>query len=140
MGGPGDRREVVGALDLTLGDAGGVQELALDLGQGSRIVAEELDGLVASVRRGGSLGHGHAAAPFSQTSRVAFSCSMPMGLVMKPSMPTSRLFCSSPSSVLAVTARIGVRGRCSAASLARMRRANSKPSIGGICRSARTQS
>ena len=115
MGGAGDGGEVVGALDLALGGAGGVEELALDLGQGAR----DRRRTARRACRGRRLGRrlGHAAAPFSQTSRVALSCSMPIGLVMNPSMPTARLFCSCSSSVLAVTARIGVRGRRSAASL-----------------------
>ena len=49
VGGAGDGGEVVGVLDLALGVARGVEELALDLGQGGGIVAEQLDELVAVV-------------------------------------------------------------------------------------------
>src|SRR5260370_19671900 len=122
MGGAGDDGEIVGAVDLTLGDAGSVQELALDLGQGRRIVAEQFDELAAIVCRG------HAGA-FSQTLRVALSCSMPIGLVINPSIPPARLFFSCSSCVLAVTARMGVPAPRAPASLSRMRLANSKPSM-----------
>src|SRR5258708_14377592 len=112
--------EVVGFLDLALRRSGRLEELALDLGQGGWIVAEQLDELVAVISLRGVC-FDHAAVSFSQTSRVALSCSMPIGLVMKPSMPAARLFCSCSSSALAVTARMGVRARPSAASALRIR-------------------
>src|SRR5262249_46382112 len=127
-----DDREIIAVVDLTLGDARRIHELPLDLGQHRGIVAEQFDQAIAVV----GLAHG---TPFSQPSSVALSCSMPIGLVMKPSMPADRLFCSCSSRVLAVTARMGVRSRPSAASLARMHRASSKPSMPGICKSARTR-
>ena len=40
MGRARDGGEVIGFLDLALRRAGGLEELALDLGQGGRIVAE----------------------------------------------------------------------------------------------------
>src|ERR1044072_3140383 len=107
MGGARDRDEIVGALDFVGNVASGVQKFALDLGQRPRIVAEQFYELVAVAGLGRLLVHG---APFSQTSRLARNCSMPIGLMMKPSMPTARLLCCWSSSVLAVPARIGVRG------------------------------
>src|SRR5258708_32008587 len=121
MGRARDGDEVVGFLDLALRRAGGLEELALDLGQGGWIVAEELDELVAIISLRGVC-FDHAAVSFSQTSRVALSCSMPIGLVMKPSMPAARLFCSCSSSALAVTARNGLAARRSGPSLSPNRR------------------
>src|SRR5947208_12550490 len=93
MRGARDRFEVVGIADLPLRLARGFDELALDLGQGLGIVAEQLDQPVAVVGRGRALAHVGCStrASFSHTSRVARSCSMPIGLVISPSMPTARL-------------------------------------------------
>ena len=76
VGGAGDGGEVVGFLDLALGRPRGLEELALDLGQRGGIVAEQLDELVAVVSLR-AVGVAHAAVSFSQTSRVALSCSIP---------------------------------------------------------------
>src|SRR5260221_3560117 len=93
MRGARDRAEVVGIADLALRFASGCDDLALDLGQGLGIVAEQLDQPVTVVRRDRALAHVGCStrASFSQTSRVARNCSIPIGLVISPSMPTARL-------------------------------------------------
>ena len=76
----------------------------------------------------------------SNAARTAASRSRSSGLTRKPSMPAARQASRSSAETLAVSATIGVRMSLCSASMARMRRVASSPSMPGMCRSMSTQS